>query len=99
MIGTVLVCSTKFPQLRIHEVKIMKRKVASTSPSHFEAHAGLFRLLMEGIFDAYVQRVPALRGFWDLKKTCYVKFALVGLHCSGSHTNVKIPQLHQFWNV
>ena len=54
MSGTALVCSTKFPQLRIHGVKIMKRKVASTSPSHFEAHAGLFRLLMKWIFDAYV---------------------------------------------
>ena len=26
----------------------------STSPSHFEAHAGLFRFSMKGIFDAYV---------------------------------------------
>ena len=24
-----------------------------TSPSHFEAHAGLFRLLVKGTFDAY----------------------------------------------
>ena len=30
------------------------RIVASTSPSRFEAHAGLFRLLMKVIFDAYV---------------------------------------------
>ena len=30
------------------------RIVASTGPSRFEAHAGLFRLLMHGIFDAYV---------------------------------------------
>ena len=29
------------------------RKVGSTSPSRFEAHAGLFRLLMKGIFDPY----------------------------------------------
>ena len=28
--------------------------VASTSPSRFEAHAGLFRFLMKGIFDAYL---------------------------------------------
>ena len=28
--------------------------VVSTSSSHFEAHAGLFRLLMKEIFDAYV---------------------------------------------
>ena len=28
--------------------------VASTSPSHIEAHAGLFRSLMKGIFDPYV---------------------------------------------
>ena len=34
--------------------------VASTSPSHFEAHAGLFRLLMKGIFDAYVLLVKSL---------------------------------------
>ena len=26
-----------------------------------------------------LQRVPTLPGFWDLKKTCYAKFALVGL--------------------
>ena len=37
------------------EVKLRKyRKVASTSRSHFEVHAGIFRLLMKGIFDAYV---------------------------------------------
>ena len=30
------------------------RIVASTSPSRFEAHVGLFRLLMKGIFDTYV---------------------------------------------
>ena len=30
------------------------RIVANASPSRFEAHAGLFRLLMKGIFDAYV---------------------------------------------
>ena len=29
------------------------RIVASTSSSHFKAHAGLFRLLMKGIFDPY----------------------------------------------
>ena len=28
--------------------------VASTSPSHFEAHADLFRSFMKGIFDAFV---------------------------------------------
>ena len=37
----------------------------------------------------YIQRVPALRGFWDLKKTHYEKFALVD--CRGSPTNAKIP--------
>ena len=30
------------------------RKVASSSPSRIEPHAGLFRLLMKGIFDPYV---------------------------------------------
>ena len=30
------------------------RIVASTSPSRIEAHAGLFRSLMKGIFDPYV---------------------------------------------
>ena len=34
--------------------RIRYRKVASTSPSRFEAHAGLFRLRMKGIFYAYV---------------------------------------------
>ena len=33
---------------------IKYRKVTSTSPSCFESHVGLFRLLMKGIFDAYV---------------------------------------------
>ena len=28
--------------------------VANASPSHFEAHVGLFRLLLKGIFDPYV---------------------------------------------
>ena len=28
--------------------------VASTSPSRIEAHAGIFRSLMKGIFDPYV---------------------------------------------
>ena len=32
--------------------------VASASPSCFEAHVGLFRLLMKEIFDAYVQGPP-----------------------------------------
>ena len=52
--GTALVCSTMLPQLHIREVKIINRKVASTSPFHFEAHAGLFIFPMKGIFDAYV---------------------------------------------
>ena len=30
------------------------RKVTSASLSRFEAHVGLFRLLMKGIFDPYV---------------------------------------------
>ena len=32
----------------------MYRKVATSSPSCIEAHAGLFRLLMKAIFDPYV---------------------------------------------
>ena len=32
------------------------RIVASTSPSRIEAHAGLFKSLMKGIFDPYVLR-------------------------------------------
>ena len=31
-----------------------KAKAASYNTSHFEAHAGLFRLSMKGIFDHYV---------------------------------------------
>ena len=34
--------------------KLIYSKVASTSPSRFETHIGLFRLLMKEIFDAYV---------------------------------------------
>ena len=40
--------------------------------------------------DAYLQRVPALRAFWDLEKTkksCQ-------WDCSKSPTNAKIPHLH-----
>ena len=36
------------------KVACMYRIVASTSPSRIEAHAGLFRSLMKGIFDPYV---------------------------------------------
>ena len=35
-------------------IKFMYRIVASTSPSRIEAHAGIFRSLMKGIFDPYV---------------------------------------------
>ena len=35
---------------KFHEYRI----VAITSPSHFEAHAGLFGLLMKGSFDPNV---------------------------------------------
>ena len=35
-------------------VKRTYRKVVSSNTSRFETHAGLFRLLMKGIFDAYV---------------------------------------------
>jgi cadmium resistance protein CadD (predicted permease) len=31
----------------------MYRKVASSNTSYLEAHAGFFRLLMKGIFDAF----------------------------------------------
>ena len=34
--------------------RINYRIVESASPSHFEAHVGLFRLLVKGIFDPYV---------------------------------------------
>ena len=33
---------------------LIYRIVASTSPSRIEAHAGIFRSLMKGIFDPYV---------------------------------------------
>ena len=39
---------------QILTVAFRYRNVASTSLSHFEAHVGLFRLLMKGICDAYV---------------------------------------------
>ena len=42
-------CETK-----IHHNKMKYRKVASCNTSRLEAHAGLFRLLMKGIFDPYV---------------------------------------------
>ena len=34
-------------------ILIRYRIVANASPSRFEAHVGLFRLLMKGIFDPY----------------------------------------------
>ena len=37
-----------------HENTGKSRIVASTSPSRFEARAGLFRWLMKGIFDPYL---------------------------------------------
>ena len=36
-------------------VMIIYRKIASSNTSHLEAHAGIFRLLMKGIFDPYVR--------------------------------------------
>ena len=39
---------------KINYLYVNYRKVASSSPSRIEAQAGLFRLLMEGIFDPYV---------------------------------------------
>ena len=36
------------------KIKANYRIVTSTSPSRIEAHAGLFRSLMKGIFDPYV---------------------------------------------
>ena len=36
------------------DIFLIHRKVASSRPSPIEAHAGLFRLLMNGIFDPYV---------------------------------------------
>ena len=38
----------------VSKLEIIYHKVASSSPSRIEAHAGLFRLLMKGIFDHYV---------------------------------------------
>ena len=38
----------------MNNMDLTYRLVASSSPSHIEAHAGLFRLLMKGIFDPYV---------------------------------------------
>ena len=40
---------------KIHEKLVLPyRCVPSTSPSHFDAHAGLFRLSMKGKFDGYL---------------------------------------------
>ena len=41
-------------QARVSFVSKIYRIVVSTSLSRFEAHVGLFRLLMKGIFDAYL---------------------------------------------
>ena len=41
-------------QIRKSNHNFEYRIVGSTSPSRIEAHAGLFRSLMKGIFDPYV---------------------------------------------
>ena len=47
----------KIESLKFLQFYLMKFYLsASTSPSCLEAHAGLFRLLMKGMFDAYVLR-------------------------------------------
>ena len=48
------------------------RKVTSTNPSHLEAHAGFFRLLMKGIFDPYV--------LWPFDKKLIFLISNVGLN-------------------
>ena len=45
---------TIFQRGVVKNCKNVYRKVAITSPSCFEAHEFLFRLLMKDIFDAYV---------------------------------------------
>ena len=58
----IIVTLTKHENKRINNnnnniailLKFTYRIVASTSPSRIEAHAGLFRSLMKGIFDPYV---------------------------------------------
>jgi hypothetical protein len=42
------------PVSTIRKTTINYRIVASASPSRFEAHVGLYRLLMKGIFEPYV---------------------------------------------
>ena len=39
---------------KIADFEMKYRIIANASPSHFEAHVGLFRVLMKGIFDPYV---------------------------------------------
>ena len=50
--GVSQVLNGKYPLQNF--VILNYRKVASSNTSRFEAHAGLFRLLMKGTFDAYV---------------------------------------------
>ena len=54
------------------------RKVASSKLSRLVAHLRIFRVFMKGKFDAYVQRVPALRAFWNLQKTVLHEICVSG---------------------
>ena len=40
----------------------------------------------------YLQKVPTLRGFWDLKKTVLRKISISGTVWDPLLTNAKIPQ-------
>ena len=47
-------CIYSFVAIVITDCHLIYHIVASTSPSHFEAYAGLFRLLMKMTFDPYL---------------------------------------------
>ena len=57
------------------------RKVASTSPSCLEAHAGFFRLFMKGKFDVYI--------LWPFGKK--VDFLIINTRYSNSDQDFPIP--------
>jgi hypothetical protein len=77
----MVIWAVEFPR---KEYKIRYRKVASTSPSRFEANAGLFRLFVKGIFDAYE--------LWPFGKK-FIFELVMGVRTSNSTVDLR-PQIN-----
>ena len=67
------------------KVKISQNFVAFSEYMNFNFH-------QFNVMKLTIQRIPALRGFWDLKKTVLREIGISGT-VGGSITNAKIPHL------